>query len=110
MSGVMCIQCYMFKSFVLADIYISVVSFTHNVASAGMYIATISTNAETNNPEKEVQPALDLLEPIVQKYTQHQDSFIYDMSALFSSSLLFILGLFRSVICLFPMKMDKWVR
>ncbi|KAK7916649.1 hypothetical protein WMY93_012410 [Mugilogobius chulae] len=51
-----------------SDIFISVVSFTHNVASAGMYIATISTNAETTNPEKEVQPAIELLEPIVQKF------------------------------------------
>lgn len=51
-----------------SDIFISVVSSTHNVASAGMYIATISTNAETTNPEKEVQPALQLLEPIIQKF------------------------------------------
>lgn len=51
-----------------SDIFISVVSFSHNVASAGMYIATISTNVETNNPEKEVQPALELLEPIIQKF------------------------------------------
>uniref|UniRef100_A0A673CC83 Rab GDP dissociation inhibitor n=1 Tax=Sphaeramia orbicularis TaxID=375764 RepID=A0A673CC83_9TELE len=51
-----------------SDIYICVVSYTHNVASAGMYIATISTKVETNNPEKEVQPALELLEPIKQKF------------------------------------------
>lgn len=49
------------------DIYISVVSFAHNVASDGMYIATVSTTAETTNPEKEVQPGLELLEPIVHK-------------------------------------------
>ncbi|CAL1609300.1 unnamed protein product [Knipowitschia caucasica] len=51
-----------------SDIFISVVSYTHNVASAGMYIATISTNVETNNPEKEVQPGIELLEPIEQKF------------------------------------------
>ncbi|XP_019957039.2 rab GDP dissociation inhibitor beta [Paralichthys olivaceus] len=51
-----------------SDIYISVVSFTHNVASDGMYIATVSTTSETSNPEKEVQPGLDLLEPIMQKF------------------------------------------
>lgn len=44
------------------------VSHAHNVASDGMYIATVSTNVETSNPEKEVQPALELLEPIMQKY------------------------------------------
>ncbi|XP_068998665.1 rab GDP dissociation inhibitor beta [Embiotoca jacksoni] len=51
-----------------SDIYISVVSFTHNVASDGMYIATVSTTVETSNPEKEVQPGLELLEPIKQKF------------------------------------------
>ncbi|XP_029948240.1 rab GDP dissociation inhibitor beta isoform X1 [Salarias fasciatus] len=51
-----------------SDIYISVVSYTHNVASDGMYIATVSTTAETNNPEKEVQPGLELLEPIMHKF------------------------------------------
>ncbi|XP_030584519.1 rab GDP dissociation inhibitor alpha isoform X3 [Archocentrus centrarchus] len=50
-----------------SDIYISVVSFAHNVASDGMYIATVSTTAETNNPEQEVQPGLELLEPIISK-------------------------------------------
>ncbi|KAM3622335.1 uncharacterized protein V6R79_023359 [Siganus canaliculatus] len=51
-----------------SDIYISVVSFSHNVASDGVYIATVSTTVETNNPEKEVQPGLELLEPIMQKF------------------------------------------
>ncbi|XP_030584518.1 rab GDP dissociation inhibitor beta isoform X2 [Archocentrus centrarchus] len=51
-----------------SDIYISVVSFAHNVASDGMYIATVSTTAETNNPEQEVQPGLELLEPIISKF------------------------------------------
>ncbi|KAJ4919601.1 hypothetical protein JOQ06_027683 [Pogonophryne albipinna] len=51
-----------------SDIYISVVSYAHNVASAGMYIATVSTAVETRNPETEVQPALELLEPIMQKF------------------------------------------
>lgn len=32
-----------------------------------MYVATVSTRAETRDPEKEVQPGLDLLEPIMQK-------------------------------------------
>lgn len=44
------------------------VSYGHSVASAGMYIATVSTAVETREPEKEVQPGLELLEPIMQKY------------------------------------------
>ncbi|XP_071376801.1 rab GDP dissociation inhibitor alpha [Centroberyx affinis] len=51
-----------------SDIYISVVSYTHNVAADGMYIATVSTTVETSNPEKEVQPGLELVEPIMQKF------------------------------------------
>ncbi|XP_047439556.1 rab GDP dissociation inhibitor beta [Mugil cephalus] len=51
-----------------SDIYISVVSYAHNVASDGMYIATVSTAVETSSPEKEVQPGLELLEPIMQKF------------------------------------------
>ncbi|XP_061688330.1 rab GDP dissociation inhibitor beta [Syngnathoides biaculeatus] len=51
-----------------SDVFISVVSYAHNVASDGFYIATVSTAAETNQPEKEVQPGLDLLEPIMQKF------------------------------------------
>ncbi|KAM9859732.1 rab GDP dissociation inhibitor beta [Aulostomus maculatus] len=51
-----------------SDIFISVVSYAHNVASDGMYIATVTTAAETTNPEKEVQPGLELLEPIMQKF------------------------------------------
>ncbi|XP_035517317.1 rab GDP dissociation inhibitor beta [Morone saxatilis] len=51
-----------------SDIYITVVSYAHNVASDGVYIATVSTTVETSNPEKEVQPGLELLEPIMQKF------------------------------------------
>ncbi|KAM4582918.1 rab GDP dissociation inhibitor beta [Fundulus diaphanus] len=51
-----------------SDIYICVVSYSHSLASDGMYIATVSTTVETNNPEKEVEPALELLEPIMQKF------------------------------------------
>ncbi|XP_040889513.1 rab GDP dissociation inhibitor beta [Toxotes jaculatrix] len=59
-----------------SDIYISVVSYTHNVASDGMYIATVSTTAETSNPEKEVQPGLELLEPIMQKFVTVSNLFV----------------------------------
>lgn len=55
-----------------ADIFISVVSYAHNVASDGFYIATVSTAVETTQPEKEVQPGLDLLEPIMQKWVRIQ--------------------------------------
>ncbi|XP_054881810.1 rab GDP dissociation inhibitor beta [Poeciliopsis prolifica] len=51
-----------------SDVYISVVSYTHSLASDGMYIATVSTTVETSDPEKEVEPVLEFLEPIMQKF------------------------------------------
>ena len=49
------------------DIYVGCVSFAHNVASEGHYIAIVSTTVETANPEAELKPGLDLLGPIEQK-------------------------------------------
>jgi len=43
------------------DIYISVVSFAHNVATKGKYIALVSTQVETSNPEKELESGIALL-------------------------------------------------
>ncbi|MEQ2301418.1 hypothetical protein AMECASPLE_035646 [Ameca splendens] len=49
------------------------ISFAHNVAATGKYIAIASTTVETNDPEKEIKPALDLLEPIEQKFVSISD-------------------------------------
>jgi len=44
-----------------SDIYISVVSHSHEVAPKGKFIAIVSTTVETNDPIKELDPAFDLL-------------------------------------------------
>jgi Rab GDP dissociation inhibitor len=44
-----------------SDIYIALVSYSHAVCPKGFYIAMISTNVETSNPEKELDPAFQLL-------------------------------------------------
>lgn len=49
------------------DIYVCMISYAHNVAAQGKYIAIASTTVETAEPEKEIEPALELLEPIDQK-------------------------------------------
>lgn len=54
--------------FLLLDIYVCMISFAHNVAAQGKYIAIVSTTVETKEPEKEIRPALELLEPIEQKW------------------------------------------
>lgn len=58
------------------DIYVSMVSHTNMVAAKGWYIAIVSTTVETNNPEAEIQPGLQLLGPIAQKFVFVSD--LYD--------------------------------
>jgi hypothetical protein len=51
------------------DIYVAVVSATHNVCPADMWVAIVSTIAETtSDPEKELAAGLGLLGPIEEKY------------------------------------------
>ncbi|KAK2519328.1 Gdi2 [Columba livia] len=58
-----------------SDIYVCMISSAHNVAAQGKYIAIASTTVETADPEKEIKPALDLLEPIEQKFVSISDLF-----------------------------------
>eukprot|EP01090_Pellita_catalonica_P000967 TRINITY_DN106_c0_g1_i1.p1 TRINITY_DN106_c0_g1~~TRINITY_DN106_c0_g1_i1.p1 ORF type:complete len:440 (-),score=68.65 TRINITY_DN106_c0_g1_i1:88-1407(-) len=51
-----------------SDIYISMISSAHNVCAKGMYVAIISTTVETDNPEKELEPAFALLGAIQEKF------------------------------------------
>lgn len=44
-----------------SDIYMCVASYLHNIAADGKYVAIMSTNAETDNPEKELDVAMKLL-------------------------------------------------
>ncbi|EFX87450.1 rab GDP dissociation inhibitor beta-like [Daphnia pulex] len=93
-----------------SDIYISMVSYTHQVAAKGWFIAMVSTTVETNNPEAEIKPALDLLGPIKQKfltvtdfYTPKEDGrdsqvFIsksYDATTHFETTCLDVLDVYR---------------
>ena len=40
----------------------------HQVCKSGYYVAVISTLVETEDPEKELKPALDLLSPVLEKF------------------------------------------
>ena len=60
------------------------VSYTHQVAAKGWFIAMVSTTVETNNPEAEIKPALDLLGPIKQKYSLAPSFFSLKKSYFFS--------------------------
>ena len=50
-----------------ADIYIAMVSSTHNVCAKDVYVAIVSTIVETNDPEAEIEPGLKLLGPVFDK-------------------------------------------
>ncbi|KAI0673552.1 rab GDP-dissociation inhibitor [Trametes maxima] len=50
------------------DIYIAMVSSTHNVCAKDVYVAIVSTIVETDRPEQEIAPGLQLLGPIYDKF------------------------------------------
>lgn len=56
-----------------SDVYITMVSHAHAVCADGLYIAIVSTTVETEKPEQEIQPALDLLGPIIEKFVKVSD-------------------------------------
>ncbi|XP_019627646.1 PREDICTED: rab GDP dissociation inhibitor alpha-like isoform X2 [Branchiostoma belcheri] len=58
-----------------SDIYVCCVSYAHNVASKGKFLAICSTTVETDNPEAELKPALDMIGPIDQKFVSVSDLF-----------------------------------
>ncbi|KAF9987870.1 Rab GDP dissociation inhibitor alpha [Mortierella antarctica] len=55
------------------DIYIAGVSASHNVCDKNYFLAIVSTIIETDNPQVEIAPGLQLLGPIVDKFIQIDD-------------------------------------
>jgi len=58
------------------DIYVSMVSSAHQIAKKGKYVAIVSTMVETNDPEREILPALRLLGKIEAQFTSVTDLFV----------------------------------
>eukprot|EP00096_Caligus_rogercresseyi_P015094 TRINITY_DN754_c0_g1_i1.p1 TRINITY_DN754_c0_g1~~TRINITY_DN754_c0_g1_i1.p1 ORF type:complete len:444 (-),score=187.08 TRINITY_DN754_c0_g1_i1:582-1913(-) len=58
-----------------SDIYVTMVSYTHQVAGKNWFVAMVSTNVETEDPESEVTPGIGLLGPIRQKFVHISDSY-----------------------------------
>jgi Rab GDP dissociation inhibitor len=57
------------------DIYVCCLSQANQVAAKGFYVATVSTTVETDKPERELQPGLDLLGPVIDKFVSVNDIF-----------------------------------
>ena len=62
---------------IYTDIYVAMVSSTHNVCAKDIYIAIVSTIVETDNPEMEIAPGLQLLGSIYDKFSSHSFSRIF---------------------------------
>uniref|UniRef100_A0A6M2DSS7 Rab GDP dissociation inhibitor n=1 Tax=Xenopsylla cheopis TaxID=163159 RepID=A0A6M2DSS7_XENCH len=93
-----------------SDIYVSVISFTHQVSAKGWFIAMVSTTVETENPEAEIKPGLDLLGTIRQKFVSVSDYYVpvdkgeesqvfisesYDATTHFETTCLDVLDIFK---------------
>jgi RAB protein geranylgeranyltransferase component A len=59
------------------------VSSVHSVCAKGYYIAIVSTNVETNQPEKEIEAGLELVGSTLQKFIKVAP--FYSRSAKFMS-------------------------
>jgi Rab GDP dissociation inhibitor len=58
-----------------SDIYIGLISWAHNVCAKGKYIAICSTTVETEDPVKELKPALDLIGPVLEQFVHISDTY-----------------------------------
>ena len=59
----------------ILDIYVCSVSAAHNVSAKDKWLAFISTTAETNDHEKELAPAFNLIGPVEEKFIYAQEVF-----------------------------------
>ena len=50
------------------DIFIATLNSTHSVCKKGYYLAIISTNVETDNPAAEIEVAMNLIGPVLEKF------------------------------------------
>lgn len=70
--------------------YLFCCSYSHNVAPNGKYIAFVTTEAETNNPEEELKPGIDLLGPVDEiffdTYDRYEPTNQHDVDSCFISA------------------------
>ncbi|KAG8364156.1 hypothetical protein BUALT_Bualt19G0097600 [Buddleja alternifolia] len=95
-----------------SDMYLFCCSYAHNVAPKGKYIAFVSTEAETDNPEAELKPGVDLLGPVDEILYETYDRFVptndndadhcyistsYDASTHFESTVMDVLAMYTKI-------------
>ncbi|KZV22743.1 guanosine nucleotide diphosphate dissociation inhibitor [Dorcoceras hygrometricum] len=95
-----------------SDMYLFCCSYTHNVAPKGKYIAFVSAEAETDNPEVELKPGVDLLGPVDEIFFDTYDTFVptndsdadqcfisksYDATTHFESTVTDVLAMYTKI-------------
>ncbi|XP_009380662.2 guanosine nucleotide diphosphate dissociation inhibitor At5g09550 [Musa acuminata AAA Group] len=95
-----------------SDMYVFCCSYTHNVVPKGKYIAFVSTEAETDHPEMELKPGIDLLGPVDETFFhiydryeptnnhEHDNCFIstsYDATTHFESTVQDVISMYRKI-------------
>jgi Rab GDP dissociation inhibitor len=58
-----------------SDMYVFCCSYTHNVAPKGKFIAFVSAEAESDNPQSELKPGIDLLGPVDELFFDMYDRY-----------------------------------
>jgi RAB protein geranylgeranyltransferase component A len=56
------------KIFIILDIFIAVLNYTHCVCKKGYYLAIISTMVETDDPASELKPAFDIIGDVLETF------------------------------------------
>lgn len=95
-----------------SDMYLFCCSYTHNVAPKGKFIAFVSTEAETDQPETELKPGIDLLGPVDEIFFDTYDRFepindhasdncfistSYDATTHFESTVVDVLAMYTKI-------------
>lgn len=89
------------------------VSSSHQICANGIYVAMVSTTVETDHPESEIKPAIDLLGPIMDMFVSVTTSYdpledgkisnlwitkSYDASSHFEIASLDILEIYEKIV------------
>ncbi|PON84751.1 Rab GDI protein [Trema orientale] len=59
-----------------SDMYLFCCSYSHNIAPKGKYIAFVLTDAETDDPQVELKPGIDLLGPVDEIFFDTYDRYV----------------------------------
>ncbi|XP_068479346.1 guanosine nucleotide diphosphate dissociation inhibitor 2-like [Phaseolus vulgaris] len=104
--------------------YLFCYSYVHNVAPKGKFIAFVTTEAETDQPEEDLKPGIDLLGSVNEKFYDMYDRFepcndhevdgcfistSYDPTTHFEITVKDVVGMYSKItgkVCIFSLNMQ----